>query len=57
MPIDLDDLQQNLNKKNNHIHETALRVVYDDYNSSLEDLLNKEKSVRIHQRNLQQLAI
>ena len=57
MPIDLDDLQQSLNKKNNRIHERALRVVYDDYSSSLEDLLNKEKSVRIHQRNLRQLAI
>ena len=46
-----------LNKKINHIHERALRKVYDDYSSYFEDLLNKDISVTIHQRNLQQLAI
>ena len=46
-----------LNNKINHIHERALRIVYNDYSSTLEDLLNKDKSVTIHQRNLQQLAI
>ena len=60
MPIDLDDPlihNRGLNNKINHIHERALRTVYDDYSSSFEDLLNKDKSVTIHQRNLQQLAI
>ena len=38
------------NNKINHIHNRALHIVYDD-------LLNKDKSVAIHQRNLQQLAI
>ena len=46
-----------LNEKINHIHERPLRVVYDDCSSNFEDLLNKDKSVTIHQRNLQQLAI
>ena len=45
------------NNKSNHIHERALRIVYYDYSSSFEDLLNKDKSVTIHQRNLQRLAI
>ena len=42
-----------LNIKINHIQERALRKVYHNYNSSLEDL--EEKSVTILQRNLQQL--
>ena len=46
-----------LNNKINHIHERALHIVDNDYSSSFEDLLNKDKSVTIHQRNLQQLAI
>ena len=46
-----------LNNKLNHIHKRALRIVYNDYSSSFDDLLNKDKSVTIHQRNLQQLAI
>ena len=46
-----------LSNKINHIHERVLRIVHDDYSSPFEDLLNKDKSVTIHQRNLQQLAI
>ena len=45
-----------LNNKINHIHERDLRITYDDCSSSFEDLLNKDKSVTIHRRNLQQLA-
>ena len=45
-----------LNNKINHIHERALRIVYDGYSSTFEDLLNKYKSVTIHQRN-QQLEV
>ena len=40
-----------------NIHEGTLRIVYNDHSSSFENLLNKGKSVIIHQRNLQQLAI
>ena len=46
-----------LNNKINHIHKRALRIVYSDYSSTFEDLFNKDKSVTIHQRNLQQLSI
>ena len=46
-----------LNNKFNHIHERALSIVYNDYSSTFEDLLNKDKSVTIHQHDLQQLAI
>ena len=41
----------------NKIHKKALRFVYkDETNLSLDDLLKKDKSVIIHQRNLQILA-
>ena len=45
-----------LNNKINHIHERALRLASDDYSSSFQNLLNKDKSVTIHQCNLQQLV-
>ena len=34
----------------------ALRIVYNDHFSSFEELLSKDKSVTVHQRNLQILA-
>ena len=41
----------------NKIHEKTLRLVYkDEKNLSLDDLLKKDKSLSIHQRNLQILA-
>ena len=41
----------------NKIHEKTLRLVYkDEKNLSLDDLLKKDQSVSIHQRNLQILA-
>ena len=46
-----------LNKKINHIHERALRIVYRDYESSFEDLLKKDKSLTFHHRNIHQVAI
>ena len=46
-----------VNKKINHLHERALRIVYKDYISSFEDLLKRDKSVTIHHRNIQSLAI
>ena len=46
-----------INRKINHIHERALRLTYDDYTASFEELLKKDKSVSIHHRNLQYLAI
>ena len=45
-----------LNNKINKLYERALRVVYDDRQSTFEELFNIDKSVTIHQRNLQVLA-
>ena len=46
-----------LNNKINRTHERALRTVYLDYNSSFNELLDKDGSFTIHQRNVQSLAI
>ena len=43
--------------KVNHIHERALRIVYQDFQSSVLALLVKDNSLTIHQKNLQLLAI
>ena len=45
-----------LNNKINKLHERALRLAYDDRHSTFEELLNIDKSVTIHHRNLQVLA-
>ena len=46
-----------MNNRINKIHEKTLTLVYkDERNISLGDLLKKDKSVSIHQRNLQILA-
>jgi hypothetical protein len=46
-----------VNNKINRIHKRALRLVYSDYTSSFEELLRKDNSVNIHQRNIQLVAI
>ena len=46
-----------LNRKINRIQERALRIVYLDYTSSYGDLLGRDGSVTIHQRNIQLVAI
>ena len=46
-----------VNNKINHLHERSLRIVYKDNISSFEDLLKKDRSFTIHQRNIQSLAI
>ena len=43
-----------VNKKN---YKKTLRIVYKDYISSFEDILKRDKSVTIHHRNIQSLAI
>ena len=47
---------RSLNARINKIHERALRIGYNDNNSSFEDLLVTPGSIRIHHRNLQILA-
>jgi hypothetical protein len=46
-----------LNRHINRLHERALRIAYEDYESSFEELLIKDDSVTIHQRNLRVLAV
>ena len=46
-----------LNKRINNIQGRSLRIIYEDYTSTFEELLEKDKSVTIHIRNLQILAI
>ena len=46
-----------VNKRIKHLHERALRITYKDYISSFEDLLKRDKSVTIHHKNIQSLAI
>ena len=46
-----------MNRKINHIHQRALRLVYNDYESTFEELLIKYNSVSFHHRNIRQVAI
>ena len=46
-----------LNTRINRIHERALRLAYNDHHSSFETLLEFDKPVTIHVRNLQILSI
>ena len=45
-----------INNKINGLHERCLRIVYSDKNSNYKQLLEKDGSVLIHNRNLQILA-
>ena len=45
-----------LNNQINRIHHRALSIVYRDYTSSFESLLEKSNSVTIHIKNIQALA-
>ena len=46
-----------INNRINKIHERALRIVFNDNVSTFRDLLVKDNSVTIHERNIQVLAI
>ena len=46
-----------LNNKINRLHERSLRIVYSDYKSSFNTLLEKGGCFSIHHRNIQSLAI
>ena len=46
-----------INGKINDIHKRALRMGYGDYTSSFEELLIRDKTVCIHHRNIQRVAI
>ena len=46
-----------LNNKINKLHERALRIVYRNNDMSFQELLDKDNTVTVHQRNLRKLAI
>ena len=46
-----------LNNYVNRIHERALRIAYQDHSSAFNELLAKDSSFKIHDRNLQKLLI
>ena len=45
-----------LNNRIDHIHERAVRIIYQDRNSSFEELFRKESSLTIYQKNLKLLV-
>ena len=46
-----------LNNKIDNAHEKALRIVYSDYKSTFQELLDKDASFSLERRNIQTLAI
>ena len=46
-----------LNNKINILQERALRLVYNDFNSSFQQLLDNDNSFTIHHENIQSLII
>ena len=47
---------RSINTKINNLHFRALRIVYKDESLSFQNLLDKDNSITIHQRNLRSLA-
>ena len=48
---------KSINKKNNNLHERALRLIYCDHWSNFQELLQRDNSVTVHQKNIQAVAI
>ena len=46
-----------LNHRINKIHEHALRIVYNDHQCTFEELLERDNTFTIHERNFKKLAI
>ena len=46
-----------INNQVNRLHERCLRIVYNDNKSSFQELLDKDKCVTIHVKNVRVLAV
>ena len=46
-----------LNNRINRLHKRALRLIYNNFTTSFEQLLDKDNSFTIHQQNIQSLTI
>ena len=46
-----------INNKINRLHERCLRIIYNDNKSSFQELLDKDKGVTIHVKNVQALVV
>ena len=46
-----------LNNKINKLHESALRLVHKNDDLTFQELLDKDNSITMHDRNLQRLAV
>ena len=46
-----------MNNKINRLRERSLRIVYSDQKSTIEKLLERDKTFFIHHKNIQSLAI
>ena len=53
----MDLCSRSANNKMNKLHERALRIVCDEYNSKFEEFLTKDDSFTIHHQNIQTLVI
>ena len=49
--------QRSSNIRINHLHERVFRIVYNDKETTYEDLLKKSNSVSIHHKNIRLLVI
>ena len=56
-PLRMFHGNRGLNNAMNKIHERTLRLVYSNTSSTYDELLEKDKSFKIHHRNLQKLAV
>ena len=55
--MDVRGHSRGLNSKINRIHQRALRIIYNDKSSSYGELLTKDRSGTIHDRNIRALPI
>ena len=49
--------KKQINKKIDNLHERTLRLIHCDHSSNFQELLQRNNSVTIHQKNIQALAI